>query len=370
MKCLQTIAWLLIFTLLVNGCTLREQKDRTSPPEESLQESAGVYEEEPSQSIPDDSLPQEDSSQTTAQVNRAIARIANFASMQDDAVLAVKNYYYNMGWMEFGEITHLERYYPLSDGAYFLIVPRFVHSDIVVETMEFRDGDFSPGKITYEKKDTPDDFALVLDTIIPEGGPALRVTVMHGRKSGQYNFTVGQSGMEEYPMVKEGAFLTEAAATPLAGGLTEGIFYASVDYGHAGFGNLIRFSVQLPPAWSKAGDGGEFQTFAFDGGTVKMWGYYEVPGHYTIQSFLLGSGNEAIPVEAGKRTMLRTRWNGSSPAVSYAFQAGDLIVMLEVSVDSATSAEYALDAAAAQIAQSFSVLGTTAVRELDLTPNI
>lgn len=178
--------------------------------------SLSVSEEEPTSRL--DSTSESSELLSTAQFpkhNLALDRIEGFEEMEDGVLLAIKNYYYEMRWTEANRIENLERYDFRDQNAYFLVAPCYPGSRIVVEALKFDGAKFAPDGILYELDSTPDDYALIVNSIMPEGGPDKQVVVEYGDKRAVFQFgAIGLRGDEPVPRMIQDAYYTDIRNIP------------------------------------------------------------------------------------------------------------------------------------------------------------
>lgn len=204
----QLVAILLLCTLFIllvlAGC------QRVAPTPESSTPS--------SSNAPSTSLPEIPSNETNLpRLNSALSKVEGFKELDDtvdsSVVVGIKHYGYTLNQEEIDQIENLfvfserERH-----ESYFLIVPRYNDSEIIVESMKIENEVFVPDEILLEATNLADDFALLLPTIQPEGGPILQVRVIQNNMQGIYRFTYDGSGLIEYPYINEGVYLIEGPA--------------------------------------------------------------------------------------------------------------------------------------------------------------
>lgn len=125
-------------------------------------------------------------------VNAAVEKVQKLSRMPEEAAGGVRLYGSEMDWRETEGIQNLERYTAADgDGDYFLVLPQYNHSAVMVSALTWQEetGELVPGEIQYECRDTPEDYGLLLEILVPEGIPALRVTVTGGGITANYDIS-------------------------------------------------------------------------------------------------------------------------------------------------------------------------------------
>ncbi len=141
--------------------------------------------------------------------NKALEAIGLPDSATGDILAVIKIFYQSSGAQELA--AAVETYTHQDWGAYLYIVPRYAGSKIVVESMAYDQArrEFLPDGVLFESTAT-EDYALQLQTDLPEGGPQLRVTISCGGQSAVYEPTYDGRGDTPYP-VKKGRILLDEA---------------------------------------------------------------------------------------------------------------------------------------------------------------
>ncbi len=135
-------------------------------------------------------------------INSALALIPGSERLaaSGESLFMLKEYGFEMKWMEANQIAHLERGTPTAqDETYFLLLPKYTGSQVEVYRLEWKDAEWVPVKTLYSNKSTPDNFGLVLTSNEPEAGPNLRVAVRYGGQEYSWNF--GYDGRGDRPAI-------------------------------------------------------------------------------------------------------------------------------------------------------------------------
>ena len=145
-----------------------------------------------------------------AQRNPALDKVKGFEQLEDSGLLAVKNYHDNMGWMEANQIGQLDRVDFHESGAYFLAVPCFTGSRVVVESLKFEGDNVVPDKILYEIQSTPKDYALIVNSSLPDNGADKQITVEYNGTREVFRFDASSLRSDEVlPRMIDNVYYTE-----------------------------------------------------------------------------------------------------------------------------------------------------------------
>lgn len=165
-----------------------------------------------SSSLPSSSEPSQSQSETqppTAEptINKALEATGLLDSFKEDTLAAVQIVYSSP---EGVSAATVEEFVYQDWGPSIYILPRFAGSEIVIESLAFDEAsaDFLPDGVLMEATST-DDYALMLQTDLPEGGPQLRVTIRYNGQEAVYVPTYDGRGDTVYPVEKDGILINE-----------------------------------------------------------------------------------------------------------------------------------------------------------------
>jgi hypothetical protein len=123
----------------------------------------------------------------SGQPGKAFEMFSDYINIDEDCLAGIKKYGSDMEWSQLNRIENLDRY-GLS-GEYYLIVPRFAHSTVILQRLVYdkRLYEYFPEEMVYQRTDTPEDYALVLN-IPADSAPVWSVTVGNGSRNARYDF--------------------------------------------------------------------------------------------------------------------------------------------------------------------------------------
>ena len=162
--------------------------------------------------VPSSSEPTQSQSETQPQaaeptLNKALEATGLLDNFKEDTLAAVQIVYSSP---EGVSAATVEKFIYQDWGPAIYILPRYAGSEIVIEALAFDEAsaDFLPDGVLMEATAT-DDYALMLQTDLPEGGPQLRVTVRYNGKEAVYTPTYDGRGDTVYPIEKDGVVINE-----------------------------------------------------------------------------------------------------------------------------------------------------------------
>lgn len=269
------------------------------------------------------------------QINSALEKIPNFEDMPDDCLLGVKWYGKEIKWTEVNAIANLVRYNITGD-PYFLFVPRYAGSQVTISSMS----ENSPVQILYSEERCADNFGIIINQkfIEPSDPVQIRVTVSYGASIAYYDFIKDGPSVINCPLIGNGTFYTDQIISPQNDvQVKDGVLLAYIDYGHAGFGDFIHFSANMPVDWEKGKATVDAQSYHVIetvndyAKTIKVWGYYCTNENgRRVDSFLLNYEKlEELKTLKGKKLY---RASTSPDSLVYAFMADEtLAIIVEMS---------------------------------------
>jgi hypothetical protein len=216
---MKTIISLLLLIILLTACAA--DNDRLAP--DAMQSSASSSEPEaPSgpgaQEISESSMessspemsestpppaPEVSEQNYTESVNSALSLIPGSDRLleSEQGIFLLKEYGFDMAWMEANAIENLDRgtealQLPQNQMTYtyFLLLPKYVGSTVVVQALDWNGTEFAPTKTLYQNESAPDNYGLVLTSTEPEASASLRVTVTYGGVESSYTFSYDGRG--------------------------------------------------------------------------------------------------------------------------------------------------------------------------------
>lgn len=149
-------------------------------------------------------------------VNTAFTKVKGFEDFPDNCLMGAKFYYREMKWMEVNAIENLERYLPILQEDYFLVISRYAGSNIVVYEVDgVGENGVILGDIKYEYNNTPSEFALLIDIKAPHYIPNLLVKVEYNNESATFDFcNKNFSGENPSPWNVDNCYIIEGDTTP------------------------------------------------------------------------------------------------------------------------------------------------------------
>ena len=218
--------------------------------------------------------------QNNSTKNTALERIPELADIPENMLAGMVEYNIDVNWHD---VLTIETVEDSGTNGYsvYLFVPYYTGSTIQVYSIKYDETaeKIVEDELIFESTNTPDDYGLIISSNEPEGMPDYSVVITYNSESATHMFSY--YGRGEYPYEHDNIYVNGGSRTntALENGYNnyEGRFFADVNYGHAGFGDMVYFQMGLP-------QGSEFSGWYNDWPDMKLhldleydmtfWGYY------------------------------------------------------------------------------------------------